>query len=69
MFLELNLEILSDIVFVDDSDDFVLYDVCGFGKFIDVKSEKVDLKSTNFSFKDWLVYFGNVGKLVLIKKG
>ena len=68
-FLELNPEIPSDIAFVDDSDDFALYDACGFGKFTDAKPEKVDLKPTNFSFKDWLAYLGNAGKLAPIKKG
>jgi len=67
-FLELNPEIPAELCFVDESRDFALYEAAGFGKFTDAKPDKVEMKSPNFSFKDWLAYLGNVSKLAPIRK-
>jgi hypothetical protein len=70
-FLEVFPDIPRDVMYVDDSRDFALYEACGFGKFTDAKpsKEQAKLKPTNFTFGDWWSYLSNVAKLAPIRKG
>jgi len=57
-------------MFVDDY-SFAAYKAVGFKSFTDTDKEaakQVKLSAPNLSFKQWMSYFGNVGKLSPIPK-
>jgi len=68
-FFEAFPDIPRDVMFVDDSRNFALYEACGFGKFTDAKptKEQAQLKSPDFTFGDWWRYLSNVSKLAPIR--
>mmetsp|Transcript_21622 Transcript_21622/g.31361 ORF Transcript_21622/g.31361 Transcript_21622/m.31361 type:complete len:126 (-) Transcript_21622:266-643(-) len=69
-FLDQNPSIPSDQMFVDDY-SFAAYKAVGFKSFTDTDKEaakQVKLSAPNLSFKQWMSYFGNVGKLSPIPK-
>lgn len=69
-FLDQNPNVPSDQMFVDDY-SFGAYETVGFKKFTDTDKEeakKVKLAAPELSFKQWMSYLGNAGKLAPIPK-
>jgi len=64
-FLEVNPFIPQENMFVDDY-TFGAYEAVGFGSFLDADKDAVKdvkIQAPDLTFKQWMSYFGNVGKL------
>lgn len=69
-FLDQNPNIPSDQMFVDDY-SFGAYEAAGFKLFTDTDKDtakEVKLAAPDLSFKQWMGYLGNVGKLAPVPK-